>query len=211
MILIRKKKLLICSGAILCILLVVAAALGVFVAIRPQKAARKAIDAVTVIPYLKDGDIILRLGDGPLSPAFKDLSSTDKRFSHLGIVRIREDAISIINAVGSLMDKDKGVDEVPLDMFLQVAKELGIYRAKCADGTEISDKAVTYIGYPFDWGFDITDDSKIYCTELLYAVLKSVAPEYQLATLYFDKLEKNVIPLDSVSNSADFDEIAYFH
>jgi hypothetical protein len=66
-----------------------------------------------------------------------------------------------------------------------------------------------YIGCPFDWSFDLQDDTRLYCTELLYAVLKKTLPEIQLLTIFQKELSKNIIPLEAVSNSAYFKEVAY--
>ncbi|MCL2215156.1 MAG: hypothetical protein FWC06_08120 [Treponema sp.] len=175
----------------------------------PRKSPNIVIDSSVVIPYLKDGDIILRHGDGALSSPFSGISLTDKRFSHLGIVRIRNGNITVINSVGSILNKDKGVEENSLEQFLQAALNIGVFRVKSIDGTLISDKALEYLNRPFDWGFNLFDDSKIYCSELLYVVLKSIAPEMELAVLYIDTINMNVFPLDSVSASDYFDEILY--
>jgi hypothetical protein len=199
----RKIKLLIITGTILLII-----AVSVFIITRRTKEDTiDLIDSSEVIPYLKDGDIIMRLGDGPLSPVFMDISLTDKRFSHLGVVRIRDEKISIINSVGSLTNKEKGVEEVSLEKFLEGAKRIGVFRAKFKDGSLISDKALDYMDRPFDWGFDLNDDSKIYCTELLYAILKSYEQESNLKIVYDERINKEIVPPDSISNSSAFDEI----
>jgi hypothetical protein len=151
----------------------------------------------------------MRLGDGPWSPIFRDLSLTDKRFSHLGIVRIRDGNITVINSVGSFQDREKGVDEVSLDKFLRVAKSAGLFRLKSENRAFISDRAADYIGYPFDWSFDLSEEKSIYCTELLYVVLKNTEYENILTTIYLEQLKKDVIPLEAVSNSPWFDEILY--
>ena len=199
-----RKRLFFAIGGIL--LFITAGMLFIFI---PRKSPKDVIESADVIPYIKDGDIILRLGDGAWSAPFRDFSLNDKRFSHLGIVRIRGTHITVINSVGYLRNKEKGVDEVSLEKFLQVARVIGVFRVKSIDGKLISDKAVEYVDRPFDWSFDLLDDSKIYCTELLYAVLKSAAPEFELTTRYVDTINRDVIPLDSISASPDFDEILY--
>jgi hypothetical protein len=202
----RRTKLFIVTGGILFFVIVI----GVFIFTHQKKDDIKPIDSSIVIPYLKDGDIILRQGDGPWSPAFRDMSLTDKRFSHLGIVRIHDGNISIINSVGYLTNNKKGVEEKTLEEFLSVARISGVFRANFTEGSKISDKAVEYVNYPFDWDFDLEDDSQIYCTELLYAILKYYALENYLTTIYVEKIKKEIVPLDSISNSAAFDEIIYF-
>jgi len=163
-----------------------------------------------IIPYLNDGDIIFRLGDRIWSTFFKELSPNDKRFSHLGIVRIRNNIISVINAEG-LADEGKDyVNEVSLKEFLQIAQSVGIYRLKTIEGEIISDTALEYIGYPFDWQFNLEDDSKLYCSELLYVILKKLAPNIELNKVWFKEIGKNIIPLDIYSQSEYFTEVGYW-
>jgi hypothetical protein len=159
--------------------------------------------------HLQDGDIICRLGDRLWSTYFKDTSPLDKRFSHLGIARVTEGGITIINAEGRSTEGKDSVNESDLDEFLLSAIAVGIYRLQGHDGKALSTAAMDYIGYPFDWGFDLQDDTRLYCTELLYAVLKKTLPEIQLLTIFQKELSKNIIPLEAVSNSVYFREVAY--
>ena len=208
-----KIKLFIIIGGIL---FAAAVAIGVYAITRPRakentEENEKTITVSDVISYLKDGDIILREGNGPWSPAFRNFSLTDKRFSHLGVVRIRDGDVSVISSEGYFMNNKRGVEEASLEKFLNVAYAIGVFRAKYTEGTLISDKAMEYMGCPFDWDFNLNDESKIYCTELLYATLKHVSPEHNVSTRYVDAISKEVIPLDSISNSEDFEEIVYLH
>jgi hypothetical protein len=167
------------------------------------------IYAKNISGYLKDGDIICRLGDRLWSYYFKDISTIDKRFSHLGIVRINDHKITVIHAEGRAVEGKDFVNEVDLDDFLKIAKALGIYRIKDHDGGLISSAAMEYIGYPFDWKFDLEDENKIYCTELLYVILKKIAPEIELQRTFQKELKKEIIPLEACSNSEYFSEILF--
>jgi hypothetical protein len=211
----KRKKLLIIICAILLPIIVIGVFIFIYPGENPQSEKKPPvmvsgfIRPSMVIPYLQDGDIILRMSDGQWSSIFSDYSLTDKRFSHLGIVRMRDDNIIMINSVGSIANKNMGVSELSLEYFLKVAKSIAIYRIKSADSTVISDTAVKYIGCPFDFDFDLNDDSKIYCTELLYVALKAAKSEQLLKTRYVEDLGKEVIPLESISNSPDIEEIVY--
>jgi uncharacterized protein YycO len=174
-----------------------------------QSTPHPAISAHDITGYLQDGDIICRLGDRFWSAYFKDTSPIDKRFSHLGIARITEGGITVINAEGRSKEGKDSVNETDLDEFLESAVAVGIYRLQSHDGKTLSTAAMEYIGYPFDWNFDLQDDTKLYCTELLYAVLKKTLPEIQLLTIFQKELSKNIIPLEAVSNSEYFKEVAY--
>jgi len=157
---------------------------------------------------VNDGDIICRLGEMFWSRFFKDISLTDKRFSHIGIIRISDGKISVIHAEGTTEPGKDFVKEEKFEDFIKNARAIGIYRINNIEGNQISDLAYGYIGTPFDWQFDMHNNSELYCTELLYAVLKRATPELRLNTIFF-KDEKEIIPIDAVSNSGDFSEV-YF-
>jgi len=199
-----KKQWALIAGIFVLLLLV----LFLFIKI-PRLVPEKRINAEDISIYLKDGDIICRLGDRLWSLYFKDISSIDKRFSHLGIIRIIDHKITVINAEGRAIQGKDFVNEVDLDEFLKIAKAIGIYRLNDYDGKIVSSAALEYIGYPFDWNFDLEDKSKIYCTELLYVVLQKVAPEIELKKIYQKELQKEVIPLEAYSNSEYFKEVLY--
>jgi len=199
----RSKKALVAGiggGLLLALLL--------FIAI-PRQAAEKRIHSADIAAYLQDGDIICRLGDRLWSAWFKDISPVDKRFSHLGIVLVVDGQISVINAEGLAIQGKDYVNETPLEEFLEIAKAVGIYRLRDYEGNVITAAAMEYIGYPFDWSFDLNDENKLYCTELLYAVIKKIAPDIQLQTIYQKEISKEIVPLEAVSKSDYFTEIAY--
>jgi hypothetical protein len=175
----------------------------------PRRASEKRIYADDIAMYLQDGDIICRLGDRLWSTYFKDISPIDKRFSHLGIIRIVDGALTVINAEGRAIEGKDHVNETPLEEFLTIAKAVGIYRLHDCEGKAVSSGAMEYIGYPFDWNFDLHDENKLYCTELLYVVMKKIAPEIQLQTLFQKELSREIIPLEAVSNSDYFREVVY--
>ena len=159
---------------------------------------------------VEDGDIICRLGDRFWSKIFRDISVTDKRFSHMGIVRIRNDVITVIHAEGDTGHGRDFVNEIAFDDFVKIARAIGIYRINDIDGSQVSNLAMEYIGIPFDWQFDMEDNTKLYCTELLYVILKRIDPAFELGTTFCKELGKDIITLDSISNSGNFTEMCFF-
>ena len=158
---------------------------------------------------LKNGDIICRLGDRFWSQYFRDISTEDRRYSHMGIIRIHDDRVTVIHAEGTTQSGRDFVKEEPIENFLSKARAIGIYRLHDADGNQIANLAMEYMGLPFDWQFDMTDNSRIYCTELLYIVLKRIMPDVELHTIYIKELGKDIIPLDAITTSEHFAEIFY--
>jgi hypothetical protein len=158
----------------------------------------------------QDGDIICRLGDRLWSQIFRDISATDRRFSHMGIVRVSNGNVSVIHAEGTTTVGKDLVKEEPVGDFIKIAGAVGIYRINdIEDRKQIADAAAEYINIPFDWQFDLHDDSRIYCTELLYVVLKRLMPSVELNTVFVKEIGKDIIPLDAVSNSTYFSEVYY--
>jgi hypothetical protein len=117
--------------------------------------------------------------------------------------------ITVVHAEGTTMPGKDYVREEPLSDFISVATAVGIYRIKNLDGKLLSEIAPEYVGIPFDWQFDLDDQSKLYCTELLQIILQRVKPDLVLTRAKFGGFEKIVIPLEAVSNSEDFEEIYY--
>jgi len=192
------------SGVVIFILSIVLAFVYILV---PRGKPVEILETDVLFSVIKDGDIICRLGDRLWSQFFKDFSVTDKRYSHMGIVRINDDAVTVINAEGNTGHGRDFVSEITIEEFLRIARAVGIYRINDIDGKIISDLAVEYLDVPFDWQFDMTDESKLYCTELLYVILKRIMPELELKTTYVKELETNVITLDAISNSQYFSEV----
>jgi hypothetical protein len=162
-----------------------------------------------VAPYLRDGDIVCRLGDRLWSLYFSALSITDKRFSHLGIVHIEGETVTVINAEGLAVEGRDFVNEVSLQEFLNIARAIGVYRSKDIEGRLIANTALAYKGRPFDWKFDLLEENTIYCSELLYVILKQIAPAVHLETVFQKEIGKEILPLESVSRSEYFEEVYY--
>jgi uncharacterized protein YycO len=201
------KKFIILFGIILVVLVL---GIVLFTVDLHQRDNADFISKEDVSPFLQDGDVICRLGDRIWSLVFKEFSPVDKRYSHLGIVSIDKGQIFVINAQGSqAKDKNKVALE-PLEDFLENAQQVGIYRMNGNDASRLSQNALTYVGYPFDWDFDMDDDSALYCSELLFVTLKNISAEIPIPTIWIEKLSKNIVPVDICSQSEYFTEIHFF-
>jgi hypothetical protein len=159
---------------------------------------------------VRDGDVICRLGDRFWSQLFKDVSPLDRRFSHAGIVRVQDGRVTVIHAEGDTGQGRDFVQEEALEGFLNIARAVGIYRLNNGDGPLLALLAMEYIGVPFDWQFDLNDGSKLYCTELIDAVLSRLPAPKRLEPVFFKEMGKEIIPLESISRSEFFTEVFYW-
>ena len=208
-----KKKIILLFVIVICVVFVISAASFI---LSPRGKPLPALETDVLYSIVEDSDIICRLGDRFWSGLFKDMSETDKRYSHMGIIRIKDGVITVIHSEGDSGHGRDYVNEMAFEDFLKIARAVGIFRIKDdikekykINENQISNLAVEYIGTPFDWKFDMTDESRIYCTELLYVILKRLTPELELTTLYVKEWDKYIIPLDAVSTSEYFSEVYY--
>jgi hypothetical protein len=199
-----KKRYFLLTG------IIIITAIVVFILL-PRGKPVKVLNTDTLYSVVKEGDIICRLGDRFWSDLFKDTSITDKRYSHMGIIHIKNDQIFVIHSEGTTEPGRDYVKEEPINDFIKIARTIGIYRLNEIDGDKIASCALQYTGLPFDWKFDLQDDSQIYCTELLYHVLKQIMPNLELKTTYVKEMGREIIPLDAISNSGHFSEIYFLH
>ena len=202
----HNRKVYVLSG--IGIFIILTASIIIYI-LMPRGKAVALLKSDELFGIVSDGDIICRLGDRFWSQLFKDTSIIDKRYSHLGIIRVKNGMVTVVHAEGTTDTGKDFVKEQPFDDFIKIARAIGIYRTNNINGIQISNMSIEYLDVPFDWKFDMIDESEIYCTELLYLILKRVMPEIELKTIYIKELGKKIIPLEAVSNSEYFSEI-YF-
>lgn len=159
-------------------------------------------DVKGIRPVLQNGDVILRSGIGFWSGIFRSGNTVDKRFSHVGIVRIRPDGVCrVIHAEGDDATGSGFVFEDSLEHFVGESVEIGVSRLRKGDPDRFAETAVTFLGRPFDWKFDKDDDSAIYCTELIDRSLRKLDPTLHLQT------HKGLIMTEACLDPAIFTEV----
>lgn len=199
----RHWKVLLACGIIIILSISIAAYI-----LMPRGSVINSINADDLIPIIKDGDLICRLGNRTWSLYFKEISPADKRFSHIGIIHIKNGIATVITAEGDAAHNQDYVEEVSLQDFLNVARSIGIYRVHDISGNKIAETALQYVGHKFDWQFDMNDNSEIYCTELAYTALQQIKPDIQIETVIFNGI--TVVPVEAFSNNAqEFEQIYY--
>ena len=143
---------------------------------------------------LKSGDIIFRRGTSFVSRLVLNL---DKRtpYSHTGIIKTTDDEVFVVHSVPGEEPGEKDKTKIDrLNDFLRRdrATAIAVYRLK-TDDVFISEKAADaahhhgIIETEFDGAFNLSDDSRLYCTELIWkAYLQSGV---DLIDSRFDEIE----------------------
>lgn len=125
---------------------------------------------------INDGDIICRLGNGYFSSFFQKLNGKDSRFSHIGILCRDSDSFFVYHSEASELTFVGEVMKTPLNNFLAESLQWEIFPIR---DTVVGREIVAYAEFyrakqtPFDMDFDATDDSALYCTELVAKCINS--------------------------------------
>ncbi|MEM6257954.1 MAG: YiiX/YebB-like N1pC/P60 family cysteine hydrolase [Planctomycetota bacterium] len=129
---------------------------------------------------LKSGDIIVAGGVSLQSRMVMSLTEGN-HYSHVGLIQSTPDGLFVIHAAptgagdGGLGDR---VARIPLSLFLSergyVAVQVMRVKVERADSSQLAQDACDYAfaiaeqAIPFDGNFDLAEQEKIYCSELIY-------------------------------------------
>lgn len=159
----------------------------------------KILRALTCEIAVREGDLIMRHGNGLWSDFIRERNLSDKRFSHIGIL-VRdggnaEAEFFVIhadcNAAGA-----GAVRKEPLADFLREAKRVGVFRP-CGNvpaGTAAK-AAETFLGRPFDRAFNLENADELYCTELIFRAFHEADPNFTAKTITLAGRE--IVPADA--------------
>jgi hypothetical protein len=140
----------------------------------------------SVYQKLEEGDIIMRKGTGPLS--FHIMNATKEDYSHCGVIVKHEGEWSVIHSMGGSVSKneDDGMQMTTVKNFVEYAADsmLFICRAEFEDslGPKIRDRAYHYLeeDATFDHAFNLYSEDEIYCSELIFKILRDVTGSNQM-------------------------------
>lgn len=140
------------------------------VQLTPEHLIQKNIDSLKSI--CKEGDVIARMNDNLVSYHVRNFNSTDRSFSHAGVVVMHNGKKMVCNIDAN----EPGIDTVrydPIDSFINPKENFlcGLYRYNFSDAER--EKFVAELNsyherkVHFDRRFDLSDDSLIYCSEMI--------------------------------------------
>lgn len=156
---------------------------------------------------LLDGDIVFRTGADALSRIVLG-QRPSARFSHVGVVALMGGVPHVIHSVPG---DDGGRGGVRIDTLVHFisperAVDVGYFRVAGLDPlrrADVSRHAHSKIGLPFDYGFSVSSEDVVYCTELVVKSLENagVAIGDSLDRVSVLALGGTAIPPDSLWQS----------
>lgn len=129
------------------------------------------------VEQLEPGDIILRRGSGLVSDFISSVLSEPFDVSHCGIVAEHDSALWVIHSVSSSVSEADGMQAHRLQDFVSQSKRGSVIVSRLrtdADRALIAERAKGYLRrkVPFDHDFDLDDTTSIYCSELVWRIIR---------------------------------------
>jgi uncharacterized protein YycO len=157
---------------------------------------------------LRDGDLVFRRGRDALSRIALSYSE-QAHFSHVGMVIRSADAVRVVHALPADGHSPGGVRSEPLERFIAtpVAEDVAYFRLDMLTSPQrarIHRYLHRAIGAPFDYRFRYSDDTALYCSELVVKALKAAGIDLErgLQKVSTVTLVEPAIPPDAIVRSA---------
>ena len=127
-------------------------------------------------PGVKVGDLVFRRGRGMWTQYFINVSTREKRFSHVGIVVSNVAECVIVHSEGNDRTGNGHVRLQEWSGFFSNAVEAAVFRYEGGEEATalFAERGMAFLGVPFDPAFDMEDSSRLYCTEFVRNVVNGV-------------------------------------
>lgn len=163
---------------------------------------------------VRNGDLVLRLGNDITSNMLAQLNLRDKRFSHVGICFIENGAKMVYHSLGSEYGAHNFLRKDSLAVFFDLADNLSIGYAQTGldAGTiqQIHDTLQQWYQkqIPFDMDFDWQSDDKMYCSEMVAKAIMRGNNTIHIPIT--DTLGRQYYAIDNILSTLSPDTLAYY-
>jgi len=126
------------------------------------------------------GDLVFRRGRGWLSDVISSFSKHKPEYSHVGLIHREGETVYVYHILGG---ENSGPNDVRKDLLSdfvsrKTCSSYGLYRYPMREQSirklDSLSGVLFQTGKKFDTQFDLSDDSKYYCTEMIYRLLSEV-------------------------------------
>ncbi len=164
-----------------------------------------------ILGKVKEGDILLRQGQGPFSEKIVEYMGEKNGFSHCGLVVKLNGKLTIIHSVSEIVAGHDGVQTQGIRAFASDIADsvFCIVRPKAdkVQQQEMIRLAKLYLEskIPFDYDYDTADSTRLYCSEFLYYTTGQALGKHIFAQK--DCGDVSVVYFDSFVNPEYFEVI----
>jgi len=175
--------------------------LGTFVSCEREANAPSGEFKVFNIPEnLSNGDLVFRKGTDLISRCVLSQGESP-RFSHVGVIVLSGSGVFVVHSLPGGTKSVNGVQMEPLSSFIssENASEVAFYRAVGVNKrsrADIRKYLLKQIGKPFDEKFQLSDDSRMYCSELVVKAFRNAGMNIfeKLPTIKVMLVDEPVLP-----------------
>lgn len=131
------------------------------------------------VEMIKSGDLVFRQGRGIFSELFMNIGDVDSQFSHVGVVYKEKNVAHVIHTEAN---EFTGIGLAKIELLSDFVSDsnairYAFYRVKGLNNERAEHVVNTALKYvtdkiPFDSEFNLQDNNKLYCTELVYKAYK---------------------------------------
>ncbi|MCC7231446.1 MAG: hypothetical protein IT242_00760 [Bacteroidia bacterium] len=128
---------------------------------------------------LHSGDLIFRQGRGVISNSLRCLNREDPSFSHAGIIHLEKGKVFVYHCIGGEENVSSRMRKESLRDFCSpdYVHSFAIYQLQVDEHRHSMMDSIAGSWYRkglrFDTDFDLSTDSAMYCTEMVYKVIKA--------------------------------------
>lgn len=162
------------------------------------------------IEGLSNATIVCRLGTGFFSGFFRQYASAEKKYSHIGIIRMENGLPYVYHSEASEFTGVGFVKKEPLEVFLDGIAVYDFFEMAYAE--EVKAKIIEQVDAyyldktPFDLAFDSFDNTELYCTELIATSINQVLEKQAIQpSLLWNG--KEIYALDNIYLNENFTKI----
>lgn len=160
------------------------------------KTERAFASIAEVKPMIHQGDMIVRTGNDFTSESLRQLSLTDKTYSHCGLASIENDTLFVYHSLGGEWNPDEKLRRDPLELFCNPAENRGFgifsfkFTARQINKLDSIVKAWYKAGLMFDMKFDLATNDRMYCAEFVSkAISMATGKQIIFSTTKINKFE----------------------
>jgi len=139
------------------------------------------------------------------------MNKKDRRFSHVGIVNIEGGIPFVYHSLGGSFNPDQKIIREPVFSFASPLANLsvGAYHLIHINKPLISKllDSVYRKGVPFDMDFDLNTDNRMYCSEMVYKILKKSSTGLNLLPSEIGRVK--YVSTETFTNCPQSKEIAF--
>ncbi|MDQ6756725.1 MAG: hypothetical protein M3004_07295 [Bacteroidota bacterium] len=158
---------------------------------------KNAFDLIEITkPLIQHGDLILRTGNDFTSESLRQLSSTDKTYSHCGIASIENDSVFVYHSLGGEWNPDEKLRRDPLELFCNPIENRGFgiftfnFNIQQKHGLDSVIRSWYNKGLMFDMDFNLKTDDRMYCAEFVSKAIETATKkQINFSTTTINKFE----------------------